>query len=66
MDQTFDARLKLHKRAVISDVGDLAGEARAHRIFGGNAFPRIGLQLFHAEADALCVWLILMICTVTF
>ena len=27
----------------------------AGRIFGGDAFPRIGLQLLHAEADALGV-----------
>ena len=28
-------------------------EARADRIFGADAFPGIGLQLLHAEADAL-------------
>ena len=27
----------------------------ARRIFGADAFPRIGLQLLHAEADALGV-----------
>ena len=53
MHQAFDARLQLHEGAVIGDVGDLAREARAHRIFGGDAFPRIGLQLLHAQRDAL-------------
>ena len=50
MDQAFDARLQLHEGAVVGDVGDLALELRAHRIFGGDAFPGIGLQLLHAQA----------------
>ncbi len=53
VDQALDARLQLHKGAVVGDVGDLALEARADRIFGADAFPGIGLQLLHAEADAL-------------
>jgi hypothetical protein len=55
MDQAFDAGLQLHEGAVIGDVRDLALEAHAGRIFGGDAFPGIGLQLLHAEADALRV-----------
>ena len=55
MHETFDAGLQFHESAVIGDVGDLAAETRAGRIFGADAFPRIGLQLLHAEADALRV-----------
>ena len=53
VDQAFDARLQLHERAVVGDVGDRALEAGADRILGLDAGPRIGLQLLHAEADAL-------------
>ena len=55
MHEAFDARLELHECAVIGDVRDLAVEARTRRIFRRDAFPRIGLQLLHAEADALRV-----------
>src|SRR3954454_3131170 len=53
MHQAFDARLQFHEGAVIGDVGDLAAELRAHRIFGGDTFPRICHQLLHTETDAL-------------
>ncbi len=53
MHEAFDARLQLHEGAVVGDVGDLALEARADRIFGADAFPGIGLELLHAQADAL-------------
>ena len=53
MDQAFHAGLQLDERAVIGDVRDLALELRADRIFGVDAFPRIGFELLHAEADAL-------------
>ena len=53
VDQAFDARLELNEGAVVGDVGDSALEARADRILGLDAGPRIGLQLLHAEADAL-------------
>ena len=53
VDQAFHARLQLHEGAVVGDVGDCAAEARADRILGLDAGPRIGLQLLHAEADAL-------------
>ena len=51
--QTFDPRLQLHEGAVVGDVGDAALELGADRVLGFHAFPRIGLQLLHAEADAL-------------
>ena len=53
VDQAFDAGLQLDEGAVIGDVGDAALEARAGRIFELDAFPRIGLELLHAERDAL-------------
>ena len=53
VDQAFDARLQLHEGAVVGDVRDGALEAGADRILGLDAGPRIGLQLLHAEADAL-------------
>src|SRR6185437_9932550 len=53
MDQAFHARLQLHEGAIVGDIGDLALELHAHRILGGDAFPGIGLQLLHAQADAL-------------
>ena len=55
VDQALDARLQLHEGAVVGDVGDAAGVLRARRIFRGDAFPRIGLELLHAQADALGV-----------
>ena len=42
VDQAFDARLQLHERAVVGDVGDAAREARVDRILGLDALPRIG------------------------
>src|SRR5579862_5360249 len=51
--EALDARLQLHEGAVVSDVGDLALELRAHGVLGADAFPGIGLQLLHAERDAL-------------
>ncbi len=53
MHEAFDAWFQLHERTIVGDVGDLAGELRARRIFRGHAFPRIGLELLHAERDAL-------------
>ena len=53
VDQAFDARLQLHEGAVVGDVRDGALEAGADRILGLDRRPRIGLQLLHAEADAL-------------
>src|SRR6185436_5530712 len=53
MHQALDARLQLHEGTVVRDIGDLALEARADRIFGPHAFPWVGLKLLHAEADTL-------------
>ena len=55
MDQALDAGFQLHEGAVVRDVGDPAGEARSGRVLGFDAVPRIGLQLLHAQADALGV-----------
>jgi len=53
VDQTLDAGFQLNEGAVVGDVGDRALEARADRVLGLDAGPRICLQLLHAEADAL-------------
>ena len=53
VDQALDAGLELDEGAIVGDVGDRALEARAHGIFGGDALPRIGLELLDAEADTL-------------
>src|ERR1043165_1344511 len=55
MHQALDARLKLHKGAIVGDIGDLASEACTDGIFCADAFPRICLQLLHPKADALRV-----------
>ena len=44
---------ELDERAIFGDVRDPALEHAADRILGRRAFPRIGLELLHAEADAL-------------
>ena len=53
VDQPLDAGLELDEGAIVGDVGDRALEPGADRIFGGDALPRIGLELLDAEADAL-------------
>src|SRR6185437_14748267 len=53
--QALDAGFQLHEGAVVGDVGDAAGEAGAHGVLGFHAVPRVGLQLLHAERDALGV-----------
>src|SRR5947209_3018211 len=53
MNETLDAGLELHERAVIGDVGDPALESRADRILRFDALPRVFLQLLHAERDAV-------------
>jgi len=55
VDQAFNAGFQLNKCAVVGDVGDAARELGADRILGFHAVPRIGLQLLHAERDALGV-----------
>ena len=53
MNQTFNAGLKLNKRTIVGDVGNTTGEFGTDRILGFDAFPWIGLELFHAERDTL-------------
>src|SRR5262245_36396490 len=53
VDETLHPRFQLHKGAIVGDVGDRALKAGADGILGFDAGPWIGLQLFHAEADAL-------------
>ena len=53
MDQTFDTGFQLHEGAVVGDVGDAAFVDRADGIHLLNSIPRIGLQLLHAQADAV-------------
>ena len=53
VDEALDARLQLHEGAVVGDVRDGALDAGADRILGLDRLPRIGLQLLHAERDAL-------------
>ena len=53
MDKTLDAGLELDERPVIRDVGDPSREARPNGILRFDSLPRIILQLFHAERDAV-------------
>ena len=53
MDQPLDARLQLDEGAVVGDVGDPAGKLGANRILRLDALPGVGLELLHAQADAL-------------
>ena len=55
VDQALDARLQLHEGAVVGDVGHAAGVLGARRILRRHTLPRVGLELLHAEADALGV-----------
>ena len=53
VDQALDAGLQLDEGAVVGDVGDAAGELRADRVLELDALPGVGLELLHAERDAL-------------
>ena len=53
MDKTFNAVIQLHKSTIISDVGDAAGDFAVELELRRRFIPRVGFQLFHAEADAL-------------
>ena len=55
MHQALDPGFQLHEGAVIGDVGDAAGELGANRIFRLHTVPGVGLQLLHAQRDALRV-----------
>src|SRR5437764_3690312 len=53
MDEALDPRLQFDEGAVVGDIGDAALELGAGRVFQLNPLPRIGLELLHAEGDAL-------------
>jgi hypothetical protein len=53
VDQALDARLELDEGAIFGDVGHPAREHAATGYLVAGAFPRIALELLHAEADAL-------------
>src|SRR5467141_1084129 len=55
VDQALDARLELHKCAVIGDRDHLALHPRADRVLGGDVLPRVGQQLLQPQADALAL-----------
>ena len=53
VDEALDARLEFDEGAVVGDVGDAAAEPGARGVFQLHAVPRVGLELLHAERDAL-------------
>ncbi|MNZ54488.1 hypothetical protein D3C78_723890 [compost metagenome] len=53
VDQAFDARLQFNECTVVGDVRDRTGDLLANRVLGGDAIPRIGLELLHAERDTV-------------
>ena len=53
VDQALDPRHQLNKGTVVGDVGDAAVELGANREFRCHGLPWIGLQLLHAQRDAL-------------
>src|SRR5690606_35249029 len=57
--QALDARLDLHERAVVGDVGDLAEHAGVGRVAAGDVVPRILAELLQAQADAVALAVVL-------
>ena len=53
MDQAFDAGFQFHKCTIVGDVADTPGELGADRVFQFHTFPRICIELLHAERDTL-------------
>ena len=53
MHQPLDPGLELDEGAVVGDVGDPPLELVADQVFGLDAVPGIGLELLHAQRDAL-------------
>ena len=53
MDQALDPGLELEEGAVIGNVGHPPLKSGPDRVFCLDALPRIGLELLHAEGDAL-------------
>ena len=53
VNQTFDAGLEFHKRAVVSDVGDLAEHAGALGVAAVDAHPRVVAHLLQTQRHAV-------------
>ena len=53
MDKAFNAVIQLNKCTIIGNIGDAAGYFAVQLKFRSSFIPRIGLKLFHAQADAL-------------
>src|SRR3954464_12201988 len=53
--EPFDARLELDESAVVGDRDNLTRDACADRILLGDILPRIALELFEPERDALAI-----------
>src|SRR5690606_37790281 len=59
VDEPIDARLELDEGAVVGQAPDLAADALAERISLFGVVPRILLGLLEAQADALCLGVVL-------
>ena len=59
VNQAFDTRRELDKSAVVGNVHNLAGDARAREVLIRNQRPRIGLQLLVAERNAFLLAVVL-------
>src|SRR5262245_29757753 len=57
--EAFDARLELDEGAVVGEADHLAVHARADRIALGDAGPRIGHDLLHAQRHAAAIRIVL-------
>ena len=55
VQQPFDARLDLHEGAIIDDADDASFDKLADLVALFHRAPRVGQQLFPAEADALAL-----------
>src|SRR3546814_19225404 len=53
VDKALDPGFEFDERTIFGDVGDAAVELGADRILGRRAFPRIALELLHAQRDTL-------------
>ena len=54
MNKPFNPVLKLNKRAIIRDIGDSPGKARAGYEFLLHVLPRIVFKLLHTQRNPLC------------
>src|SRR3990172_2726341 len=53
MDQALDALLQLHEGPVVGQADDATPHPRPDRVLDGGGRPGVGLELLHAERDAL-------------